>query len=129
MSHIQGLPPLPKCFDGLISTHRTISESSQGEVHEGEAHVLVRNSDLEEVSEVNEEALDHHELAFEEAMGDSVASAVMPDNNAPFSKLNQAYEKLKSEMVRTYNILCMPFTVQVLRRLYRSRSTIKNFAR
>ena len=93
MSHIQGLPPLPKCFDGLVSTHRTISESSQGEVQEGETHVLLRDN-----KELEEETL-NHETLLEERSDNPPATELPTDNATPFSKLNHTYEKLKSEMV------------------------------
>ena len=86
MSDIHGLPPLPKCFDGLISTQRTISETSQGELHEKESHVLVRNG-------LDEDVFNHDETTDDEKATD------LPQDGTPFSRLNLAYEKLKSEMV------------------------------
>ena len=97
MSDIHGLPPLPKCFDGLISTQRTISETSQGELHERESHVLVRNGLDEDVF--------NHELELKEAMGEENASDLSQTDGTPFSRLNLAYEKLKSEMVRNVYFL------------------------
>ena len=91
MSHIHGLPTLPKCFNGLITTQRTISESSQGEVHEGETHVLVRSGT--EVETVN------HDITFDDTEGESSSSDSLPDES-PFTRLNRAYDKLKFEMVR-----------------------------
>ena len=89
MSDIHGLPPLPKCFDSLISTQRTISETSQGELHEKESHVLVRNG-------LDEDVFNHEK---ELATGEENATDLSQNDGTPFSRLNLAYEKLKSEMV------------------------------
>lgn len=94
MSQIQGLPPLPHCFDGLIQVQRTLSENSQGDVREGISHCL--NVPDQQNGEVEKGSL--QDLTDEEES--AVAPESSPDStDTPFAKLNNALLRLRNEMV------------------------------
>lgn len=102
MSQIQGLPPLPDCFIGLIQVQRTVSENSQGDIKEGISHCLNVPEQLNE-NGVQETDIDQDEEDC------AIESGKLEAGEAtPFSKLNSALLRLKSEMVIfTANICCL----------------------
>lgn len=97
MSQIHGLPPLPQCFDGLIKVERTVSETSQGEIHEGTSHCLNildknQNESLGSAKDIPEcTSADDDDNVMEDPDLPGV-------NETPFSKLNTALKRLKTEM-------------------------------
>lgn len=101
MSQINGLPPLPQCFDGLIQVERTVSETSQGEIHEGTSHCLnftdrYRNESVGSGREV-------HDYVSAEEDNNVVEELVTPNYaETPVSKLNTTLGRLRQEMVIHY---------------------------
>jgi hypothetical protein len=127
MSQIHGLPPLPKCFDGLIRVERTVSETSGGDIKEGTIHILAPNYLLNTPDKLRNEssdstrdcpdmdAADEDDNVIEES-----ASANFEDT--PYSKLNYALSRLRNEMVMlSINVLFK------LRRCLNSSSSFKIF--
>lgn len=98
MSQIHGLPPLPQCFDGLIKVERTVSETSQGEIHEGTSHCLNvldknQNENLGSAKDIRDSmSTDEDDNALDESSSPNFIET-------PFSKLNTALRRLKEEMV------------------------------
>jgi len=95
MSQIQGLPSLPNCFSGLIQIQRTVSETSQGDIKEGVSHSL---NVLETEQNSENERNSTSELSEDDDFGNE--NGLSPEvDHTPFSKLNNALQRLKSEMV------------------------------
>ncbi|XP_060581788.1 protein FAM89A-like [Ruditapes philippinarum] len=94
MSEINGLPPLPQCFDGLIKVERTVSETSLGEIREGTSHclnILDKNQ--------NENTGTRKDIAETDDDDNVLEDSVSPNfDDTPFSKLNTALRRLKNEM-------------------------------
>lgn len=94
MSYIEGLPPLPKCFSGVVGL-------------EVEKLRNVVEEDEEQVSEVEgSEGLYNGEPDLSESLGDNTLTGSdsngynsFEEDNSPFTKLNNALNKLKDEMV------------------------------
>lgn len=78
MSEIQGLPPLPKCFNEVVGNGEKITN--------GVDHNLM-------VSDSGPDANKNHNGSITNGQDDSSSSP------SPFSRLNEALTKLKNEMV------------------------------
>lgn len=78
MSEIQGLPPLPKCFNGVIGNGEKIMN--------GVDHDLKMS---------DPDASKNHHSASANSQSDS------SNNSSPFSRLNEALNRLKNEMVKS----------------------------
>lgn len=93
MSQIQGLPPLPNCFAGLIQVQRTVSENSQGDIKEGISHSLnVPDQNSDNCRDSTSDLTEDDDLQIE-------SERTTDTENTPFSKLNNALLRLKTEMV------------------------------
>lgn len=97
MSQIQGLPPLPQCFDGLIQVERTVSETSLGEIREGITHRLnIDESDSSTENLLCKQSSGVNDTKADDKLEESVPPIV---TETPFTKLNSALRRLKDEMV------------------------------
>ena len=108
MSHIHGLPPLPHCFDGFVTVHRAVSETSQGEVQEGTSHCLVfTNAEKDNDSSTHKSKSPLPEDKGSEHRGINNNAAISPNfSETPHARINTALHHLKSEMVMPFVKYC-----------------------